>query len=106
MAYEIVIGSAEPMPGQLVIGGSPLPLELTDTLTLLYRMPDGVEAEKVLTIADASQGTWLAEWVAGDLPVTGGYTGKIRLTRPADSTYPRFFPDDGSRIIWWVYPTI
>jgi hypothetical protein len=106
MSFETVIGSFESMTGQVSENGSPLVLELTDTLTLIYRTPSGIDKSKVLTIADASTGSWVAEWVEGDLPETGGYKGKVKVERPADSTYPHYHPDDGTRIIWWVYPTI
>lgn len=106
MSFDTVLGDLKPMTGQLFDSGAPMVLLLTDTVTLHYLTPTGVTKSKALTITNASLGEWSADWVDGDLPDIGAYRGQITITRTGDTGFPMTHPDDGSRIIWWVYNKI
>lgn len=103
--YGIVLGDLGPtMPVQLLDNGAPFVLVAdTDVVTLNYLGPDKILRSKVLAIAVPSTGSCVAAWEAGDLPVFGPYQGLATVTRVGDSTFPRTFPNGGTKIIWWAY---
>jgi|SRR6185312_12272865 len=109
-AYSVVLGDMGPsMPIQLIAGGVPFVINtLTDVITLNYDVPcsGGVVLSKVLTVTDAATGQCAAVWAAGDLPNVGTYRGLVRVTRSGDPTFPRTFPNDGNKILWYIYQTI
>ena len=57
-----------------------------------------------ITLADSGQIQHI--WVDGELPAVGVYKGQVTVTRTDDTTFPRIFPSDGSKIIWRVHKAI
>lgn len=107
MSYDIVLGSYGPeFPITLTENGGDFTLEVDDVVTLRYIDPDDETHEVTMTVVDAEAGDCEYIWVDGDLPVVGAYKGQVTVTRDGDVTFPRIFPSDGSKIIWWVYEAI
>lgn len=108
MSYELVLGSLGPVfPLTLTANGVAFTLdEVNDTVTLKYLDPDGVEHSVEMTITSAADGEVEYTWVDGDLPAVGVYRGQVKVERVADLTFPRTWPSDGSRILWWVHSAI
>ena len=108
MSYEIVLGNLGPVfPLTLTANGVVFALDnVNDTVKLRYLDPNGSTHEVTMTITSAVNGQVSYTWINGDLPVAGVYRGLVTVTRAADPTFPRTFPSDGNKIIWWVYPTI
>ena len=108
MSYSIVLGDLGPIfPVTLTDDGVPFVLDPAHhTATLRYEDPTGTVHAVVMTIQDTN-GIVNYTWLAGDLPVAGTYQGIVKLTRnDSDMTYPRTFPNDGSKIVWTVWATI
>lgn len=105
MTFETVLGDLKPMGYTIAMAGV-LPLLVTDVVTLRYTTPDGVTKEKAVTVVDVGTGEVQADWIAGDLPSVGPYIGLTTVTRVGDASFPRTYPDDGSKIIWWVHRAI
>lgn len=104
MSWNCIQGDTlETMPLQLIRNDVPYPLEEGDAIVLHYIDPDGTTFEKALTLIDAPTGQLEAVWLAGETDVVGAYLGQIKVTRLGDDVT---FPDDGSRVIWWVYTAI
>jgi hypothetical protein len=59
-----------------------------------------------MNIDDGPTGAVSRTWIGGDLPSAGLYIGMIKLTYVGDGTYPRSFPNDGTKLTWYVYDTI
>jgi hypothetical protein len=78
----------------------------TDTAVLRYKTPEGDTLEVSLVISSAATGEVTRRWEDGDLPVAGAYVGQVEISRGTDATFPRTFPNDGTKIIWWVNPKI
>jgi len=108
MSYEIVLGSLGPkLPLTLTANDAALALNSgTDTVTLRYEDPDGDIHEVTMTITSAAAGEVEYAWVEGDLPVAGVYKGQVTVARTGDTTFPRKFPSDGQKVIWWVHGAV
>ena len=108
MSYNILLGDLGPsMPVALTDDGAPFPLDaVNDTAVLRYQDPAGATHQVTLTITDAPNGALMRAWVNGDLPVVGWYHGIVKVTRSGDPTFPRSFPNDESRIRWYIGSTI
>lgn len=78
----------------------------TDTAVLRYKTPDGDTLEVPLEITNAATGEVTRSWEIDDMPSVGAYQGQVEITRTGDATFPRTFPNDGTKIIWWVNPEI
>lgn len=91
------------MPLQLTRNDADYPLEEGDVIVLRYTDPDGDTFEKTLDVVDAPTGQLEAVWEAGETDVVGAYVGQVKLTRLGDDVT---FPDDGSKVIWWVNKAI
>ncbi len=104
MSWECVQGDTlEAMPLQITRNGAAFPLEEGDVVVLRYENPAGAVFQKTLTIVDAPTGQLEAVWVDGDTDVVGAYLGQIKVTRLGDDVR---FPDDGSKVVWWVHTAI
>lgn len=107
MGYSLILGDlGPPLPIQLTDDGAPFVLQAGDVVVLRYLDPGCVEHEVPLVVLVAATGSCQAEWSAGDLPLTGYYRGLVVVERSSDPTFPRSFPDDGSRVIWPVNPAV
>ena len=108
MSYEIVLGSLGPVfPLTLTANSAAFVLDaINDTVTLKYLDPDGDEHTVTMDITSAVNGEIEYTWVAGNLPSVGVYRGQITVTRAADATFPRIFPSNGQRLLWWVHSAI
>lgn len=108
MSYDIVLNDTGPqMVINITADGSAFVLNAgTDTAVLRYITPAGDTEEVSLTISNAAIGELTRAWQSGDLPVVGAYKGQVQVTRSGDTTFPRTFPNNGSRLIWWVHVEI
>ncbi len=103
MSYEIVIGSLGPTFPLTITG---MTLDEDDTVTLRYIDPDGTTHEVEMEITSAADGEVEYTWIDGDLPSVGSYKGQVTVDRAADLSFPRIFPTNGQRVIWWVHTAI
>lgn len=112
MSYGIVLGDLGPVfdlpPLYDSAAGAVFVLDdAHDTATLHYTDPLGTAHSVALAIVDATNGLVSRTWVSGDLPVVGTYVGMVHVSRSTDVvTFPRSFPDDGSKILWNIYSSI
>lgn len=107
MSYELVIGSLGPvLPLTLTADGAAFTLDAEDTVTLRYLDPDGETHEVTMEITSAAAGEVEYAWETGDLPSVGVYKGQVTVERTADTTFPRIFPSDGQKLLWWVHAAI
>jgi hypothetical protein len=107
MSYEIVLGSLGPVfPLTLTANDGTFTLEDDDTVTLRYVDPDGETHEVEMEITSATDGEVEYTWVDGDLPSVGVYKGQVTVERALDATFPRIFPSNGQRVLWWVQSAI
>lgn len=107
MSYEIVLGSLGPkFPLTLTANDEAFPLDEDDTVTLRYLDPDGEEHEVEMEITSAADGEIEYTWVEGDLPSVGAYKGQVTVARDEDATFPRIFPSNGQKLLWWVHAAI
>ncbi len=110
MSYSVVLGDLGPiMTLNISADGFTLD-EATDTVVLRYEDPDGTIREVDVDIEDDVSGDCSVTWVDGDLPAVGPYVGLVVVTRVVasvpDPTFPRSFPNDGTKVVWWVNGTI
>lgn len=107
MSYEIVFGSLGPVfPLTLTVNDDAFTLEVSDTVTLRYVDPDGETHTVTMTITSASEGEIEYTWVDGDLPAVGVYKGQVTVARAGDDSFPRIFPSNGQKLLWWVHEAI
>ena len=108
MSYEIVFGSLGPVfPLTLTANDEAFELDAdADTITLRYVDPDGEEHEVEMEITSAIDGEIEYTWVDGDLPAVGVYKGQVTVERDGDTTFPRIFPSNGQKLLWWVHAAI
>lgn len=108
MSYEIVLGSLGPIfPLALTENNLPFVLDtVNDTVILRYLDPTGATHQVVMTITLAASGQVQHVWINGELPAVGVYKGQVTVTRAGDTSFPRIFPSDGSKVIWWVHKAI
>ena len=103
MSYTIVQGDNGPVfPVTLIEGGAPLVLLDTDIVYMNYIDPMNVFHSVNMDIMDLATGLVQRTWISGDLPTPGPYVGLVTVVRVGDTTFPRSFPNDLTKIIWWA----
>lgn len=104
MSYEIVKGDTGPaMPVTLTVSGTAIDVSGADTVVMRWAKPDGTVTESTLTVLDASVGSFQMEWSTGDTDQIGAHIGEVVVTTGSEI---ETFPNDGTKIIWFVNPTV
>ncbi len=108
MSYSAVLGDLGPVfPLIITDNGVAFVLDtMKDTVTLHYIDPLGVTHSVAMVIQNAATGSLTRTWITGDLPAVGLYTGMVKVVRSMDNTFPRSFPNDGSKLLWRCNQTI
>ena len=100
--YTIVQGDLGPVfPVTLMEGSTPLVLLDTDIVYMNYTDPMNVFHSVNMDIMDLATGLVQRTLISGDLPTPGPYVGLVTVVRVGDTTFPRTFPSDGSKILIW-----
>ncbi len=99
MSFDIVRGNTWP-PMDIDIATD---VTSADTIEFKWAKPDGTTYVTNLTPVSLAAGTFMMEWAAGDTDIIGPHIGEVVVTTGgAEQT----FPADGSKIIWWVNPSV
>ncbi len=105
MSYSCIRGDiTQPMPLTLEVDGAATVIAPTSTVELRWTKPDGTTTVVALATVDLSAGEVQRVWVAGDTDDIGAHLGQIIVTSIGGDV--ETFPNDGSPIIWWVYPQV
>lgn len=103
MSFQCIRGDlTQSMPITLAVNDIAVVIADTSTVELRWTDPDGVTTVVALEEVDFATGQVRRVWVAGDTDVVGAHTGQIIVTSVGGDV--ETFPNDGSLIIWWVYP--
>jgi hypothetical protein len=109
MSYSLVVGDLEPdMEIDAVdyngsVGTAAVLTGATD-VSLRWKKPDGTVITVPLVVIDLATGRLKRVWVAGDSDQEGVHFGQVVVTLANGEL--RTYPNDGSQIIWWVYPRL
>lgn len=104
MSYDIVRGDLGPaMPVTVTENGTALDCSGADSVQLRWYKPDGTTVLTGLTEVDASVGSFIREWSAGDTDLIGPHHGEIVVTTAG---VVQTYPSDGFKLIWWVNPQV
>lgn len=101
MSFNLVPGDLTPMPVTLRSNGVEVAVDGAAVVEFFWRKPDGTEVTVALTSVNRLLGQFQRDWVAGDTDLVGTHYGRVRVT---EGGVPKTYPDDGSRIIWFVNP--
>lgn len=111
MSYSLVQGDLDPdMEIDVTAYDATLGDYVAATLTgalsidLRWKKPDSTVSTVSLTAIDLPTGKVKRVWVAGDTDVVGTHYGQVVVTMAGGEI--KTFPNDGSRIIWNVYPVL
>jgi hypothetical protein len=100
VTYRIIQGDLTPgMPITITDNGVGVNLSTADSVELLWRTPDGETQTVELTAVDASIGSFVREWSAGDTDQLGAHRGQVVVT---EDEATETWPNDGSFYIWTV----
>ncbi len=104
MSYEISRGDTIPaMAVTVQTNGVAVDVSDADTVEMHWVMPDGTARVSTLTAVSAIDGQFAMEWEPEDTDQAGIYFGHVVVTTDDDQ---ETFPSDGSRMIWFVNPSI
>ena len=104
MSYSCIRGDlSQPMAMTITRDGAAVDLTLADTVQLHWIDPDDTVSLVELTVVDAPTGEVQRIWEAGDTDVVGTHFGQVVVTTGG---VVETFPNDGSFIIWDVYPQV
>jgi len=104
MSYSCIRGDiTQPMPLTLNVNGVATIIDDAATVTLRWTKPDGTTTTVALEEVDFSLGQVQRVWVTGDTDDVGLHQGQIVVTVGGETDT---FPNDGSLILWWVYPQV
>lgn len=73
-------------------------------IDMRWKKPDKTVSTVPLTAIDLTTGRVKRIWVAGDTDQVGTHYAQVVVTAPSGEI--RTYPNDGSRIIWNVYPIL
>jgi hypothetical protein len=105
MSYSVIRGDLTPdMPLTLTTNDTPDDLTAASSIELRWLKPDGTLTTVTLTAVDLATGQVKRVWVTGDTDLVGTHYGQVVVTIP--TSLPKTYPNDGSEIIWNVYPQL
>lgn len=99
MSFDIVRGNTQP-PMDVDISGDATG---ADSVQLRWAKPDGTTYLSTLTAVTPAEGLYKMEWGPDDTDQIGPHIGEVVVTVGGEETT---YPADGSKIIWWVNPSV
>jgi hypothetical protein len=104
VSVSLVAGDLEPdLVVTLLLNGAPVAgLASAQSVSLVWRRPDGTAATVAMTVVDASAAQVRYTWASGDTSIAGTHQARVRVVH-ADGD-PQTFPSDGSWFAWTVAP--
>ena len=107
MSYSLVQGDLEPdmeIDVTAVQGGAPVNLSGAIQLQLRWRKPDKTDSLVNLVAIDLVNGRVKRVWVTGDSDQIGLHKGQVVVTESNGEIAT--YPNDGSYVLWYVYPQL
>lgn len=105
MSYSLVRGDLEPdMEIDVATSAGPVDLSGALDVSMRWEKPDGTVVTVELVVIDAPTGRVKRVWASGDSDLPGVHRAQVVVTTSNDE--PETFPNDGSFVIWWVYPQL
>ena len=97
-------GDLNPMSISLVTSaGAAVDITTADTVEFRWVKPDGTLYSTAPTIVTAATGSIRIDWASDDTDQVGPHLGEVIVTTDG---VPTTYPNDGSKIIWWVNPQV
>lgn len=92
------------MPITLKANGQAIAVPVDSVVTLRWTKPDGTTSTVSLAVVDRPSGRFVRNWIAGDTDQVGAHFGQVVVTSAGG--LPVTYPDDGSQMIWTVFPKL